>query len=363
MCLIAFAINASPTSVLLVAANRDEAYGRTTHALDEWALGNGVRVLSGRDDVAGGTWMGVASNGRVAFLTNIRPSTLAPNGAAHPSATTRSDATPPTPPTPPTPTVTPALTPRPNPAPRSRGGLCTSWLSGTSWLSWQNSNPAHAFAGCNVVLGDLHTGEWHFARNQVPLRLAQEHQGQSASLSKSQSHGHGHGEDKHHDQDPNQHPGNWHTRELGAGVYALSNADLDTPWPKTMQLKAALTQALGRPPVTAISPTVTPATSTPSTQETQETQEEQEAQLLQALQDSRCLEPGDALSGVFVHWAAAQYGTRSSTIMRCEAGTPAVVHMSEWRYDSHAQLLDHQPKRLDMVTCSIPASINDAPTT
>lgn len=215
-----------------------------------------------------------------------------------------------------------------------------------------------------MVLGDLHTGEWHFARNQVPLRLAQDHQGQSKS--KSQSHGHGEGEGKHHDQDPSQHPSNWHTRELGAGVYALSNADLDTPWPKTMQLKAALTQALGRPHVTAASATVTPATPPPSTQETQEAQEAkeaQEAQLLHALQDSRCLEPGDALSGVFVHWAAAQYGTRSSTIMRCEANTPKVVHMSEWRYDSHAQLLDDQPKRLDMVTCSIPASINDAPTT
>ncbi|MDP4609148.1 MAG: NRDE family protein, partial [Burkholderiaceae bacterium] len=301
------------------------------------------------------TWMGVASNGRVAFLTNIRPGTSATGSEVRATSSTTLTTTTTT-----TPLVTAAAAPLPEPAPRSRGGLCTSWLSGTSWPSWQNSNPAHEFAGCNVVLGDLHTGEWHFARNQVPLRMAQDHQGQSKSKSKSKGQSHGHGEGKHQDQDPSQHPGNWHTRELGAGVYALSNADLDTPWPKTMQLKAALTQALGRPPVTAISPTVTPATSTPSTQETQETQE---AQLLHALQDSRCLEPGDALSGVFVHWAAAQYGTRSSTIMRCEADTPKVVHMSEWRYDSHAQLLDHQPKRLDMVTCSIPASINDAPTT
>ncbi|MGA9228414.1 MAG: NRDE family protein [Mesobacillus sp.] len=70
MCLIVFAYKAHPKYKLIVAANRDEAYGRPTAAAHFWD--DRPDILAGRDLEKMGTWMGVTSSGRFAALTNYR---------------------------------------------------------------------------------------------------------------------------------------------------------------------------------------------------------------------------------------------------------------------------------------------------
>jgi uncharacterized protein with NRDE domain len=53
-----------------VAANRDEFLDRPTTPLHFWE--NAPHILAGRDERAGGTWMGLSTAGRFAALTNYR---------------------------------------------------------------------------------------------------------------------------------------------------------------------------------------------------------------------------------------------------------------------------------------------------
>lgn len=70
MCLILFAYKAHPSYKLIVAANRDEFYGRPTAPAHFWE--DQPHVLAGRDLEKMGTWMGVTAAGRFAALTNYR---------------------------------------------------------------------------------------------------------------------------------------------------------------------------------------------------------------------------------------------------------------------------------------------------
>ena len=67
MCLIAFAWKTSPKYKLILAANRDEYFARPTEA----ARFRGD-VLAGRDKLAGGTWLGISRQSRLAAVTNFR---------------------------------------------------------------------------------------------------------------------------------------------------------------------------------------------------------------------------------------------------------------------------------------------------
>lgn len=70
MCLIAFDWRPGQDRPLVLAANRDEFHARPTRALHWW---NGPeRLLAGRDEQAGGTWLAVRRDGRFAALTNVR---------------------------------------------------------------------------------------------------------------------------------------------------------------------------------------------------------------------------------------------------------------------------------------------------
>jgi uncharacterized protein with NRDE domain len=70
MCLILVAWRAHPRYPCVIAANRDEFFGRPTAEADWWPEPAGI--LAGRDLQAGGTWLGVSRSGRFAALTNFR---------------------------------------------------------------------------------------------------------------------------------------------------------------------------------------------------------------------------------------------------------------------------------------------------
>lgn len=70
MCLILFAYQHHPRYRLIIAANRDEFYDRPSLPAGFWP--DCPAVLGGRDLEQGGSWMGIARNGRIAAVTNYR---------------------------------------------------------------------------------------------------------------------------------------------------------------------------------------------------------------------------------------------------------------------------------------------------
>ncbi|MDP1740069.1 MAG: NRDE family protein [Polaromonas sp.] len=130
MCLIAFAIGASPRWPLVVAANRDEFLDRPTLPLARWRTDAGTEIISGRDLRAGGTWLGLTPHGRLAMLTNVRgPASLTGD--------------------------------------KSRGELVTRWLdSDVHAAGFMAQIDAEAYGGFNLVLGDFKSGAWHWLSNK-----------------------------------------------------------------------------------------------------------------------------------------------------------------------------------------------------
>ena len=70
MCLILFAYKVVPGCPLVLAANRDEWFSRPAAPAAFWP--DHPDILAGRDLQAGGTWLGVSTQGRFAALTNFR---------------------------------------------------------------------------------------------------------------------------------------------------------------------------------------------------------------------------------------------------------------------------------------------------
>jgi uncharacterized protein with NRDE domain len=68
MCWIAVLFQVNPRWPLLVAANRDESRQRPTRAPFRWP--EDPPLWAGRDEVAGGTWLGVNGAGLLAAVTN-----------------------------------------------------------------------------------------------------------------------------------------------------------------------------------------------------------------------------------------------------------------------------------------------------
>jgi Uncharacterized conserved protein len=78
MCVIYFALNTHNDYPLILLANRDEFYARPTQAAGYWS--DFPSIYGGRDLQAGGTWLGVTDEGRVAAVTNYRDPS-APTGS------------------------------------------------------------------------------------------------------------------------------------------------------------------------------------------------------------------------------------------------------------------------------------------
>lgn len=70
MCLIVFSYKNYPDYPFILATNRDEFYGRPTQPAHVW--NTSPKILAGKDEKAGGTWLGISENGRFAALTNYR---------------------------------------------------------------------------------------------------------------------------------------------------------------------------------------------------------------------------------------------------------------------------------------------------
>lgn len=84
MCIVAFAWQAHPRWKLLAIGNRDEMHARPAEPLARWD--DPTHLLAGRDVTAGGTWLGVSEQGRLAVVTN-----LSGYGAPDPARASRGD--------------------------------------------------------------------------------------------------------------------------------------------------------------------------------------------------------------------------------------------------------------------------------
>ena len=182
MCLIAFALAAHPRYRLVLAGNRDEFLHRASAPLGWWPDDAGL--IGGRDLEAGGTWMAMHPEGRLAALTNLREPRPG-SGAGGPA---------------------PAAQP-------SRGALPLSFLAQSDGpdqhaerLAGGALGELQAFRGFNLLMIDL--------RPDTPRAVC---------LS-----------NRHADT----------ARPMAGGVHGLSNGAFDAPWPKLLSLKRAIAAAL-----------------------------------------------------------------------------------------------------------------------
>ncbi len=312
MCLIAMAWGVSGQYPLVIAANRDEQYSRPTAPLACWHTDGGHIVYSGRDLQDGGTWMGFAPNGRFAMLTNVR-------GASPPH---------------------PAI---------SRGTLVVSWLHSTlAAADWCAQHPPSAYTGCNLIVGDWAAQTCDYLSNQAGFLMPNTliAQGNAAQVAINSE-------------------ANWYRETLHKGrIYGLSNAALNTPWPKTLRLCTVLRNAVHSP--LGVVPL--------------------QAQLQLALKDGQLLDglmldgqaqgqqllnqqafsPADhvhtslppdqerALSSVFVRYPALapQYGTRSSLTVLLQPGQG--LHLLETTVDTTFAALAPAPASATQTQLLVP---------
>ncbi|MGF6920902.1 NRDE family protein [Paraburkholderia sp. 40] len=245
MCLIVFdwRPDALDGPLFTLAANRDEFFRRTAEPIGWWR--DAPEVLGGRDLVGGGTWLGLSRDGRFAALTNYR----APGEM-------RADAP-------------------------TRGTLVSDWL--TSAARDADGNPHETplaylrhveqsgdiYNGFNLLVGDWTRRElaWYCNRGAV---------------------------------DANCGPA-----LLAPGTHGISNAVLDTAWPKLVKKRSELGTLLARDPMPPLE------------------------RLIDLMRDPRLarddelpstgipLERERVLSAAFIE--SPDYGTRSTTALRVAA--------------------------------------------
>jgi uncharacterized protein with NRDE domain len=170
VCLAVVALDAHPRYAVVLAANRDEFHARAAAPAHWWEDQTGASILGGRDLVHGGTWLGLAPDGRYGFVTNVREP-----GRHDPQAPSRG-------------ALVPALVRDERPIADALGTLVDG---------------AHRYNGFNLVGGQgLHGA---FGSNRGARTLA-----------------------------------------LARGVHGVSNARLDTPWPKLLRAKRGVAEWIAR---------------------------------------------------------------------------------------------------------------------
>lgn len=201
MCLIVFSWQPDADTPLVLLANRDEFFERPAEPMHWWH--DRPDVLAGRDLRGGGTWMGVNRAGRFAALTNFR------DGRA-------------------------PMAPKDTP---SRGLLVSAMLDATAFdddLS-RIEQHAHEYAGFNLLAGDLPAGKLFWLGNRdtrgdtdidVPRQIETVGHANASSL-------------------PFRAPVRLPlAHAIRPGTHGLSNALLDTPWPKLVSRRDALRAAI-----------------------------------------------------------------------------------------------------------------------
>jgi uncharacterized protein with NRDE domain len=192
---------------------------------------------------------------------------------------------------------------------RSRGEITTRWLEASmDWTGLLEGLDGGEYGGFNLVVGDLRTDFWAWISNRDP---GNPHEEQSGSL---------------------------YHRRLEPGIYGLSNASLDTAWPKTLRLKHALGSVLrnGQP---SLDPLVNALS-------------DREAPPISELPVTGV--PADlelALASPFVDMSARGYGTRSSLLLDVTAhGKGICADLTEWTHALPAcgphRWTDAEPRRL-----------------
>lgn len=302
MCLISLAWGANPQFPLVIAANRDEFYDRPTQPLSAWQSASGQTIVGGRDLQSGGTWMGFTPGGRFACVTNVRNVRNVRNLR----------------------NVRPPSDAPLSMQPRSRGELAVAWLCSTlDVASWAKRVDAQAYAGFNLIVAD-----WH-ARSCLYISNTQEIPPESVSDKAQEAINSIANENPLEDLLENSHTNartiHWRS------VVALSNASLNTPWPKAQRLKAALSDSLQNQPVLA------------SLQENLLTAlaHSQPAGAHDLPQTGLSPEQEMALSSAFVRYPASapdalqapHYGTRSSLVAVLDAS--GSLHLLEATHPTH----------------------------
>lgn len=227
----------SPDYPLIIAANRDEFFDRSTAPAAFWE--DQPNVLAGRDLHAGGTWLGITRTLRFAALTNVRESRETFNPDAP-----------------------------------SRGKLVSDFLIArrrpdtyTKTVSRQGAQ----YNGLNLLVADREMLYYYCNRGNK-------------------------------------------LKELPPGIYGVSNAELDAPWPKLETARRRFADSVGRMPdfesLFALLADDTPA---PDAE----------------LPDTGVpIEWERTLSSIFVK--SPNYGTRSSTVVAVRADNS--VRFIERRY-------------------------------
>lgn len=187
---------------------------------------------------------------------------------------------------------------QPQLAARSRGELVTRWLeSGLDGASFAAALAADSadYGGFNLVLGDFQRQDWTWASNQSAGGAG------------------------------------WQSQTLPPGIYGLSNAQLDTPWPKTLELKRALTAALNAEPMgdQRLKNQLWAALANPY---------RAADALLPATGIAPALEK--ALSSAFVTSPDHTYGTRSSTLLLVST-PPQRDNLQSWDVSIEEKTYDH----------------------
>ena len=123
------ALNTHPDYQLILLANRDEYYERPSASARFW--GEAPSILAGKDLRAGGTWLGITRNGRIAAVTNYRDPASVREGAP------------------------------------SRGTLVSNFLVGqesTGGYLERANREADRFNGFNLIIGDIDQLYWYSNR-------------------------------------------------------------------------------------------------------------------------------------------------------------------------------------------------------